>query len=423
MKLYFVIYNLLIVLIYPIIILISFFNSKIRAGVKGRRNTFRKLSNWKKNVSDDVSIILINCSSLGEYEQAKPLIEKIKNKNKKNQIALSFFSPSGYENFKDEQLVDVVFYLPFDLYWKISKLIKIVKPNAIIDTSYDIWPNLLVCANKKGIVHYLISARLKEHTSKLKPIFKSFFKVLFSYYKKIFTVSEMDYKLFNSLLKSSSNLINIGDTRFDNVEKRYQKYKNVKLLPTAWKNEKVLIFGSTHSECYEKIIPAIKLLQSENKNLHFVIAPHDPDESVFLIFKKELNNLEKLSKISLESEVRNIFVDTIGDLAKLYFSSGLAYVGGGFGNNGLHNVMEPAVCGIPILIGPNNSNSIEAQELKRRGVIFEFTSSDQLVKIVNFLINDSDNYENISRNAREYIIQSIGASQKIIEYLENDKII
>ncbi|MDA3871656.1 MAG: hypothetical protein PF551_04810, partial [Candidatus Marinimicrobia bacterium] len=350
----------MVLIFYPIIILVSFFNLKIRKGVKERRGTFQKLANWRKNVNDNASIILVNCSSLGEYEQAKPLIEKIKLENKQIQIALSFFSPSGYEHFKDEQLVAVVFYLPFDLYWKVSKLINIVRPSIIIDTSYDIWPNLLFYAKRKGIDHYLISARLKENTSKLKPIFKSFFKVLFSYYKRIFTVSEIDYKLFSSLLKSSSNLTNTGDTRFDSVEKRYQKFREIKLLPTAWKSEKVLIFGSTHSECYEKIIPAIKLLQNEHKNLHFVIAPHDPDEAVFLMFKEKLNNFEKLSKISPESKAQNIYVDTIGDLAKLYFSSDFAYVGGGFGNDGLHNVMEPAVCGIPIFIGPNNLNSIEA---------------------------------------------------------------
>ena len=423
MKIYFVLYNLLIVLFYPIIILVSFFNLKIRKGVKERRGTFQKLTNWRKNVDDNASIILVNCSSLGEYEQAKPLIEKIKLENKQIQIALSFFSPSGYENFKDENLVDVVFYLPFDLYWKISKLINIVRPSVIIDTSYDIWPNLLFHAKRKGIDHYLISARLKENTSKLKPIFKSFFKVLFSYYKRIFTVSEIDYKLFSSLLKSSSNLTNIGDTRFDSVEKRYQKFREIKLLPTAWKSEKVFIFGSTHGECYEKVIPAIKLLQNEHKNLHFVIAPHDPDEGVFLMFKEKLNNLEKLSKISPESKAQNIYVDTIGDLAKLYFLSDFAYVGGGFGNDGLHNVMEPAVCGIPIFIGPNNLNSIEAQELKKREVLFEFTSSEQLVNIVNSLLNNFDHYKNISKKAREYITQSVGASQKIINYLKNDKII
>ncbi|MEA3499808.1 MAG: glycosyltransferase N-terminal domain-containing protein [Candidatus Marinimicrobia bacterium] len=416
-------YNILVILIYPIIILVSFFNSKIRAGVRGRKITLKKLTNWRKNIDDKDSIIMVNCSSLGEYEQAKPVIEKIKAENPKIKIALSFFSPSGYENFKYNNLVDIVYYLPFDLYWKMSKLINIMNPIAIIDTSYDIWPNLLFNANKKGITHYLISARLKENTSKLKPIFRNFFRVLFSYYKRIFTVSKNDYELFGSLLRSLSRVTNIGDTRFDNVEKRYQKYKDTELLPTHWKNEQVFIFGSTHSEDYDKIMPAIKLLQNKYKNLHFVVAPHDPEENIYLMFKEELSSLEKLSKISSESEVKNIYVDTIGDLAKLYFSSDFAYVGGGFGNDGLHNVMEPAVCGIPIFIGPNNSNSIEASELIKKGVIFEFNSSAQLVNIVNSLINNSDNYKNISKKAREYIIRSVGASEKIIEYLRNDKII
>ncbi len=119
-----------------------------------------------------------------------------------------------------------------------------------------------------------------------------------------------------------------------------------------------------------------------------------------------------MSKISSESEVKNIYVDTIGDLAKLYFSSDFAYVGGGFGNDGLHNVMEPAVCGIPIFIGPNNSNSIEAQELIKRGAIFEFNSSEQLINIVNSLLNDLNNYKEISKKAREYIIQSLGHHKK-----------
>lgn len=420
---WFIFYNILVILFYPIVILVSFFNSKIRAGVKGRKTTFKKLTNWRNNIGDDIPIIMVNCSSLGEYEQAKPLIEKIKNENEKIQIALSFFSPSGYENFKYNNLVDVVYYLPFDLYWKISKLIKIVKPSAIIDTSYDIWPNLLFNSKKNGIAHYLISARLKENTSKLKPIIRQLFRILFSYYKRIFTVSDLDYKLFCSLIRSSDSIVNVGDTRFDNVEKRFQKFKDVNLFPTAWKDEKVIVFGSTHSECYDQIIPAIKLLQNENKKLHFVIAPHDPVENIYLMFKEKLSGLEKLSKISSNSEAKNIYVDTIGDLSKLYFSSDLAYVGGGFGNDGLHNVMEPAVCGIPIFIGPNNSNSIEAQELIKKRVVFVFNSSKQLINIVNSLLNDSNNYKDISQKTRGYIIQSVGASEKIIEYLINDKII
>ncbi len=423
MKLFILIYNQLNLLFYPLILIVGLFNKKIQIGIKGRKETFKKLEKWQNNIDTNNYVILVNCSSLGEYEQAKPIIEKIKIENKNVKIALSFFSPSGFENFKDQNLIDIYFYLPFDLYWKISKLLKLLKPKAIIDTSYDVWPNMVYLSDKYNIKHYLISARLKENTSKLKPILKSFFKKIFSFYRKIFTVSDMDYKLFYSLLNSSDNIVNIGDTRFDNVEKRFQKFKDINLFPIAWKDEKVIIFGSTHHECYNQIIPAIKSLQHKNKNLHFVIAPHDLDENVFLMFKNELKNLEKLSNISAESKAQNIYVDTIGDLAKLYFSSDFAYIGGGFGNDGLHNVMEPAVSGIPIFIGPKNSNSLEAQELKKKGAIYEFITSEQLISRINELLNDETEYNRISTNAREYIVNSLGSSAKIIEYLKNDKII
>ncbi|MEA1986562.1 MAG: glycosyltransferase N-terminal domain-containing protein [Candidatus Marinimicrobia bacterium] len=415
-------YNILVILIYPTIILVSFFNSKIRTGIKGRSETLKKISNWKDKISKNDEIILFNCSSLGEYEQAKSVIEKMKSNNPEVKIALSFFSPSGYENFKDNNLVDIFFYLPFDLYWKVVKFITVLKPKAIIDVSYDIWPNLTIYTKKLNIDHYLISARLKANTSKLKPFLKSFFRILFSYYKRIFTVSENDYNLFNSLLNSSENIVNTGDTRFDNIEKRYQKYKNAELLPSSWKNDKIFIFGSTHKECHEKIIPTIKYLQEKYANLHFIIAPHDPDEKTFILFSEFLE-LEKLSKIDENSKAKNIFVNTIGDLAKLYFSSDFAYVGGGFGNEGLHNVMEPAVCGIPIFIGPKNSNSLEAQELKKLGAIHEFSNSDELIERINALIIDENGYDKISKTARKYILDSLGASKKIIEYFKNDKII
>ncbi|MDD3806570.1 MAG: glycosyltransferase N-terminal domain-containing protein [Candidatus Marinimicrobia bacterium] len=417
------IYNTLLLIAAPFLYLSGFFSPKIRQGIVGRKNVLRDIAHWRESITEQHSVILINCASLGEYEQAKPLIKKIRENSAKTRIALSFVSPSGFMNFKDRELVDVVFYLPFDLPWTIRKFLDILCPSAIINTSYDMWGNLMIQADNRNIPQYLISARLRPSSSKLQFYTIRFYRRLYKIYRRIFAVSIEDYANLRKLLSNMENVIITGDTRYDGVEERYRKNKNKHLLPIAWNDKPIFILGSLHREDISVVFPAMQKLENKYPDLHVVVVPHEPANGNYEETCKYFTDTVLYSQLMPKTNPKNIFVDTIGDLASLYFSATLAYVGGGFGTNGLHNVMEPAVAGVPTFIGPRNQNSLEAQALIHEGAVFVIRNSDELYGIASSLLADKDHYEKISQIARGYITRSLGASDKIIKILKNDHVI
>jgi 3-deoxy-D-manno-octulosonic-acid transferase len=417
------IYNTLLLLAAPVLYIAGLFSPKIWQGIIGRKNVLRDIAQWRKTITDQHVVILINCASLGEYEQAKPLIEKIRKQSAKTRIALSFVSPSGYMNFKDKELVDIVFYLPFDLPWTIRKFLDILRPTAVINTSYDMWGNLMIQADRRQIPQYLISARVKTSSSKLQFYTIRFYRKLYKIYKRIFAVSMEDYNNLRQLLANMENVIITGDTRYDQVEERHKKFNNKHLLPVAWQDKPVFILGSLHREDLQVVFPAMQKLENRFPDLHVVIVPHEPENGNFEETCRYFPDTVLYSQLMPKANPKNIFVDTIGDLASLYFSSSLAYVGGGFGRSGLHNVMEPAVAGLPTFIGPNHHNSLEAQALIREGGAFIVRNSEELYGIASSLLDDKDQYDKISQTARAYITRSLGASDKIITILKNDQII
>lgn len=418
-----IIYNFLLLLAAPIIYIAGLFSPKIWQGIVGRKNVLNNITKWRETITDQHAVILINCASLGEYEQAKPVIEGIRKKSAKARIALSFISPSGYMNFKEKSLVDIVFYLPYDLPWTIRKFLNILRPNAIINTSYDMWGNLMIMASKRNIPQYLISARVRSTSSKLKILTIRFYKKLYKIYKRIFAVSMEDYNNLRLLLSNMENVIITGDTRYDRVEERHKMLNNKHLLPVAWKHKPVFILGSLHREDLQVVFPAMQKLENRFPDLHVVIVPHEPVNGNYEETCNYFPDTVLYSQLMPKTNPKNIFVDTIGDLASLYFSSSLAYVGGGFGRNGLHNVMEPAVAGLPVFVGPKCQNSLEAQALIREGGAFIVRNSEELYGIASAIIDDKDQYNKIAQTARNYITRSLGASHKIITILKNDQII
>ena len=365
-----IIYNLLIVpLLYIIIKISSFFNSKIRRGIRGRKRIFEDLIINAASLDKTKHLIWFHSSSLGEFEQAKPIIKELKNTRNFN-ILVTFFSPSGYENSLRYPYADLVSYIPLDSKSNAERFIQIVKPDLVVLMRYDIWPNHIWAIKDKGIPAILIDATMKNNSARCIPIIKNFHKYLFNDLSKILTVSKIDNERFKVFVKDSEKIKVVGETRFDRVYEKSITSKERNLInEELFKDKTVFVAGSTWEEDHEIIIPVFKKLCKYKENLLLIIAPHEP--SILNLDKIEHDFAEELTTIRF-SHLNNyngenvIIVDSIGILLALYTYADFAFVGGSFKQN-IHNVLEAAVYGVPVVFGPRIDNSQEAQKLAEIG--------------------------------------------------------
>src|SRR5690606_40330372 len=334
------------------------FNPKANLWISGRKNWKNKM---KQAISPDDKVIWVHCSSLGEFEQGRPVMEKIKKEFPYHKLAVSFFSPSGYEVRKDYQGADYIFYLPLDTPKNAKDLIRILNPEILILVKYEYWYNLLSELSKQNIKVIVISAVIKESSL--------FFKSWASEFREI--ISKIDHFFVQDIdSKNLLNAINInavtiaGDTRFDRVKEIRESHQALDFVNDFKGNSKLIVVGSSWPDD-EKI-----LVEFINEHLpddwKVIFAPHN-------IIDKQIQNLanglEKKVSILSKSKADEIntsqilIVDKIGVLTQIYAYSDLSYVGGGFTKTGVHNTLEPAVFGVPIIFGPNYSNYFEAIDL------------------------------------------------------------
>ena len=318
------IYHLILNLYLLVIKIASPFNKKAKAFIDGRKINKPKIKNC----------IWMHCSSLGEYEQGKELLKRIKKDSPKQKILLTFYSPSGYENTKTNNLVDEIQYLPFDFYDNIKNWIEYVNPIYLILVKYDFWPNLLKVLSEKNIPVYVVSATFR----------KKFFQLLFIYKKlktiKHFWVQDLDSKIhLNSIGVNQATVC--GDLRFDTVFSNLKNKTEIQLIKNFKKNSKLLLFGSI----YQNEINFVP----KNYNYKIIIAPHEmKDVEKF----KTLPNSILYSKAN-EKNIKNyslIIIDNIGMLSNLYQYADITYIGGGF-KSGIHNILEAAILIVPVFLG------------------------------------------------------------------------
>ncbi len=413
-------YNLIVIplgiLFYNII---SIFNQKFKKGVIGRKSTFKKVQELKNQYPNN-ELILFHSASLGEYEQVKPVIKGIKNKNADLICVVSFASPSGYDNAARIPEVDMYIYLPFDYRGSIKKFLVLLNPKKIVFVTYELWPNLLHFSKKMGITTYLISARIRSSSRKWNFYIKSFFADLYNSIDYIFTVSENDKILLEKFIKrKKNNLMTLGDSRYDQVIQRSELRKD-RNIPNLFDNGFVISTGSVWEPDLEVIISPLIQEYKNNKNLKLIIAPHETDDSHVNQIKSEFDKagikINKYSEIQDKCDSRVVIVDKIGVLAELYHQSNIAFVGGSF-KSLIHNVMEPAVAGIPVVFGPKYHNSREAEQLVKHGGGFCVENSEEFANIVNTLINNKDKYQIASQASKDVIFRNKGAGQRIVEQI------
>lgn len=406
------IYNIGVYLLYVGLQCASLFNEKIRKGNSGRQNTFSIL---RENIKANDKTFWFHCASLGEYEQGLPLFKVMREHFPKHKIILSFFSPSGYEIRKNSPIADVVIYLPLDTKHNAKEFLDIVKPELTVFVKYDIWPNFLNELKKRKLRAILISANFRENQSFFKFYGKPRREALFAF-EHIFTQNEASKKLLESIHYNKVTVS--GDTRFDRVTSQLDQDNYLEFVKTFKQNKLCVVAGSTWPEDEALLIEFIN--REAPKDVKFIIAPHN------IKFGQIKNLQDKLlvkSVLFSEKEVRSLkeaqvfIVDTIGILSKIYSYADIAFVGGAVGTTGLHNILEPAVFGMPIIIGDNHSKFPEAKGMISFNGVFSVSGQKELNAILIELIRNSEKRSLSGNNNFDYIKRNKGALNKIISYL------
>lgn len=389
----------------------SFFNSKAKLFIEGRKNWEHELS---KIFPVNKNVVWFHCASLGEFEQGRPVMELFKKENPEFFLLLTFFSPSGFEVRKNYSTADAVFYLPVDSISNAKKFLDIVSPKIVVFVKYEFWFSFISEINDRNIPLVFISCIFRDSHF----LFKWYGKWAREYLIKCTKIFVQNENSFNNLMKLNFKNIEIAkDTRFDRVYENSKKVElPIQIIDWA-KNKTVFVFGSTWTEDEKIIKILIKSLQKTYGNMGFIIVPHVVDESHIDSTKNQFNNFNtKCISENDWSEAEIIIMDKIGLLSNLYSISKIAYVGGGFGT-GIHNLLEPAVFGIPVIFGKNNAKFDEAQNLKTLKAGFEIDDSSSLVSVYTYLLNNSFFLNESGEKAKKYVLDNTGGSIQIVNYL------
>ena len=405
-------YNITIQLASVVLKLLSLFNHKIKLGVDGRALTFNKLDQFL-NKGDKT--LWFHCASLGEYEQGLPIFTELRKDYPNHKIVLSFFSPSGYEIRKKAPFADLVVYLPLDTKNNAKRFINLVNPELTVFVKYEIWPNSLNEIKNRELRAILISAVFRKDQSFFKWYGSQTKKALFAF-EHIFTQNETSKKLLESI--NYKNVTISGDTRFDRVSNQLNTDNNLDFIKAFKDNKLCIVIGSSWPEDETLIIEFIN--NYLGIPIKFIIAPHN-------IKSKQIENiqtnLKKPAILFTQKEKKDLsqydvfILDTIGLLSKAYSYADIAYVGGAMGNTGLHNILEPAVFGVPIIIGKNYQKFPEAFDMIKNKGVKSVSNITELGTELNSLINDQESRLTTGNQNADFIKKNKGAVIQIMQYL------
>lgn len=384
------------------VFLASFFNHKAKLWIDGRRNCQSKN---EKKAHEIRGCVWFHCASLGEFEMARPLIERLKKEKPETKILLTFFSPSGYEIRKNYELVDLVIYIPADTKTNAYYFVDAFRPSLAIFVKYEIWLNILSELKKNKIKTILISAVFHPEQRFFKWYGKIFREAL-SAMDKIYVQNESSYEI---LKKWNINSIVAGDNRYDRVNESAKNVKSISAI-SEWKNNDNLIIAGSSWQDEEAFLCEFS---NKNSNQKIIIAPHDISENHLKNIESQLKNTflrySNLDKITNE---KIIIIDNIGLLSSLYQYTDIAIVGGGFTGK-LHNILEAATFGIPILFGPIHHRFQEANEFISAGAAYTFFDQKSLDENLNSLLKNEEKRKKSGETALKIVQKNIGATEII----------
>ena len=403
-------YNLVVSIAGFFLKIVALFSPKIKLFVEGRKNVFTIL---EKKIKPTDKTILFHSASLGEYEQGLPVIEKIKEKYPSHKIIVTFFSPSGYEVRKNNNVADVTIYLPLDTKSNVKKFLKLAHPELVFFIKYEFWLNYLKELENNKIPTYLISGIFRDN--------QMFFKWYGGFYRKALTAFTYFFvQNENSKEKIEAlgfkNVIVSGDTRFDRVAAILERDNTVDFIEKFKNNTPTIVIGSSWPKDEDLLA---EYINQTSGNVKFIIAPHNIKQDQISSLKSQITKTTVLfsekDNITDLSSYDVFIIDTVGLLTKIYSYGTIAYVGGGFGNPGIHNILEPATFGIPIMIGPNYSNFAEAVELVKIGGCLVISNFTELKQSFDHLLLDENYLKEKSKICRLYIQENKGATEIIMK--------
>jgi 3-deoxy-D-manno-octulosonic-acid transferase len=403
------IYNLVVLFASQILKLLALFSPKMKLFVEGRKLVFQTL---KDKINSEDKVFWFHAASLGEYEQGLPVIEKVKEQFPHHKIVVTFFSPSGYEVRKNNAVADVTVYLPLDSKANAKRFLDLVHPEKVFFIKYEFWPNYLYELKQRNISTYLISGIFRDK--------QVFFKWYGGFYRKalqtfnyFFVQNEKSKTLLQSI--GFNNVRVSGDTRFDRVVAILEKDNSLDFIERFKNNQTTIVIGSSWPKDEELLVSFIN--QSAD-NVKFIIAPHN-------IKPEQIQNLQQsITKSTIlfsEKENQNVsnfqvfIIDTIGILTKIYSYADIAYVGGGFGNPGVHNILEPATFGIPIVIGSNYSHFAEAIALVGLEGCISIKNQSELNEAFNLLLQNEDERYEKGHICSTFVQMNKGATNSILK--------
>lgn len=390
---------------------LALFNKKLHLFVKGRQNIFKDIA---VNLSDNDKVIWFHSASLGEFEQGIPIIEKLKKSYPNYKILVTFFSPSGYEVRKNYPLADCVTYLPFDTYRNAQKFITQVNPKLAVFIKYEFWPNFLKVLKQGQIPTLLVSGIFRENQLFFKG-YGGFYRKALKTFTHFFVQNQNSKDLLNRI--GFNNVSLSGDTRFDRVFNITKQRQKLDFIERFSKDKITLVAGSTWPDDEDILMNYINNEASENQK--FILAPHNiKKEDIQQLMTSCKKSICLYSDVKKNSAAQVLIIDSIGLLTSVYAYATIAYVGGGFNKSGIHNILEPATYGVPIIIGPNYSKFKEAGDLIALNVC---KSIDNKTSFNNSFKNLSENKKSIKEKGqitKDYIKNNIGASKIIYNFID-----
>ena len=399
--------------------LASNFNGKAKLWVDGRQNWEEKISS---KITETDKVLWVHCSSLGEFEQGRPVIEALREKYPTHKIAVSFFSPSGYEIRKNYQGADVIFYLPLDTKSNAEKLIKVLHPELLILVKYEYWFNLITELNQKNIPTIVVSSIFRDSQNFFKKGGNNWFAKKLNLINHFFVQNQKSKDLLDSIHITQNTIA--GDTRFDRVKQIIHQDNRLDFMDEFKQNSKLIVVGSSWPKDEELFIDLIN--QRLNEDWKIVFASHNLNDSEINPFLSKIkqkavkfSDLEKTSKEDLINS-KVFILNTIGILSKVYSYADITYIGGGFGA-GIHNTLEAVTYGNPVVFGPKYKKFQEAVDLIEVGGGFSISNHQEFDEIMNCLMNDEAFRKDAGDKAGKFVQNSPNATKIIFEYL--DKII
>lgn len=414
-------YNLFLFLYSTGIRIASLFNPKAKLWVNGRKNSFSTINSA---LSGNVSpVIWMHCASLGEFEQGRPVLESLRNAYPSYKIVLTFFSPSGYEIRKNYTGADWIFYLPMDGRRNAARFIDAINPSLVVWVKYEYWYYYLTRLKQKSIPVLLVSGIFRTS----QPFFKWYggiWKKMLLSFEHLFVQTDHSARLLSPLVAEKDVTVS-GDTRFDRVTDIAENFTPLSQQVIDFcGNHITVVAGSTWEEDEAEWTHYVKA----HPEIRFIIAPHEVDKESIRDVQEEFPGAILYSDMQAgnwkdNEETHVLIVDTIGILSRLYHYAHITYVGGGFGDSGIHNVLEAAVYGKPVIFGPEYEKFEEAKGLVACGGAFSIESAVELEKLMVELLSEKEKLAASGKAAKDFVYGNRGATGKILDYITNKSIL